>query len=85
MHPAATFGDNADIYTLGGRVSGLLEDHWKYSAEGAYQFGRKTGPGTQRPAVATTRCSPPPPRPRASATSDAFGVNSKLTYLFKDN
>ena len=39
--PASLFSDNADIYTFGGRVSGVVEDHWNYSAEGAYQFGRK--------------------------------------------
>jgi len=69
-------GDNADIYTLGGRLNGLLSDHWKYWAEGAYQFGRK--------ADATIKY------PEATAGSsdyrglNAYGVNSKLTYLFKD-
>jgi hypothetical protein len=71
--------DNANIYTLGGRVSGLLNAHWKYSAEGAYQFGHKQDPSI---ADASTAAN-------ASAATDfralsAFGVNSKLTYLFKD-
>ena len=42
--PTASFGDNADIYTLGGRLSGLVENHVKYSVEGAYQSGRKQDP-----------------------------------------
>ena len=75
--PVASFGDNADIYTLGGRVSGLVEDHWKYSAEGAYQLGRKKDPEL----VASDAGA-------AGALSyhdiRAFGVNSKFTYLFKD-
>lgn len=72
------YGDNADIYTVGGRVSGLLDDHWKYSAEGAYQFGQKQDPNIKSIYLA----------PSAVTTGfrdlDAFGVNSKLTYLFKD-
>ena len=81
--PEASFGDNADIFTVGGQVSGLLEDHWKYSAEGAYQFGRKQDPimlnqGGNNPLLA----------PGAQTTGfrdiDAFGMNGKLTYLFKD-
>jgi len=80
--PPASFGDNADIFTVGGRLSGLLADHWKYSAEGAYQFGRKQDPelnqGGSNPVLA----------PSAETTGyrdlNAFGVNSKLTYLFKD-
>jgi hypothetical protein len=80
--PPASFGDNADIYTVGGRVSGLLEDHWKYSLEGAYQFGKKQDPelnqGGNNPVLA----------PSAETTGDrninAFGVNSKFSYLFKD-
>jgi hypothetical protein len=34
-------GDNADIYTIGGKITGTLADHWQYSGEGAYQFGNK--------------------------------------------
>ena len=80
--PPATFGDNADIYTLGGRVSGLLEDHWKYSLEGAYQFGEKQDPelnlGGNNPLLASSA--------QTAGFRDirAFGVNSKLSYLFKD-
>jgi hypothetical protein len=81
-YPSQTFGDNGDIYTLGGRVSGLLQDQWKYSIEGAYQFGRKQDPdlndGGANPNLA----------PSAQSTGfrglNAFGVQSKLAYLFKD-
>jgi len=81
--PEASFGDNADIFTIGGQVSGLLEDHWKYSAEGAYQFGRK-----QDPILLNQGGSNPVLAPGAQTTGfrniNAFGMNSKFTYLFKD-
>ena len=69
-------GDNADIYTVGGRLNGLVSDHWKYAAEGAYQFGRKADANIKWPAT-------------TAGSSDyrglnAYGFNSKLTYLFKD-
>ncbi|MGO9000642.1 MAG: alginate export family protein [Limisphaerales bacterium] len=78
--PASIFSDNADIFTVGGRVSGLVEEHWNYSAEGAYQFGRKqyqynpNGTGMPIPIAADGRFH----------DIDAFGVNSKISYLFKD-
>jgi hypothetical protein len=34
-------GDNADLYTLGARVSGQPAERWYYSVEGAYQFGTR--------------------------------------------
>ena len=73
----AANGDNADIYTFGGRVNGPLSDHWKYWVEGAYQFGRKQDPSLQHSDAG------------AAAASDyhdlnAYGLNSKLSYLFKD-
>jgi hypothetical protein len=80
--PVPTFGDNADIYTLGARVSGLLCEQWKYSLEGAYQFGRK-----QDNELNQAGANPYLP---ASAQSTGFrglnalGLNSKLTYMFKD-
>src|SRR5208283_3145143 len=81
--PPASFGDNADIFTIGGRLSGLVEDHWKYSAEGAYQLGRKqdpelNGPGGNNPLLA------PGAQTAGFRNINAFAVNSKLTYLFKD-
>ena len=80
--PAASFGDNADIYTLGGRVSGLLDDHWKYSVEGAYQFGEKQDPelnqGGSNPLLAASA------QTTGFRDIKAFAVNNKLNYLFKD-
>jgi hypothetical protein len=65
--------DSGDIYTLGGRVNGLFCDNWKYWVEGAYQFGQKQDPSVKYPeAVSGYR------------HIDAFGVNSKLTYMFND-
>ena len=77
--PASIFSDNADIYTFGGRVSGLVWEHWNYSAEGAYQFGRKQYQynmpgGAPEPAAADGKFH----------DLNAFGVNSKISYLFKD-
>ena len=74
-YPASIFSDNADIYTFGGRVSGWLDNHWDYSAEGAYQFGRKQ-----------YQYNPPVTAPLDEDYHDlsAFGVNSKISYHFKD-
>ena len=80
--PKSSFGDDADIYTIGGRLSGTPEAHVKYSAEGAYQFGRKKDPELNQGGV----------NPYLAASAEttgyrhmsAFGVNTKLTYLFKD-
>lgn len=68
-----TAGDNADIYTIGGRLSGLFGEHWKYSAEGAYQFGQKQDLNIKAPAVSTDY-----------RTLNAYGFNSKITWLAKD-
>ena len=79
-YPASMFSDNADIFTFGGRVSGLLEDHWNYSMEGAYQCGSKqyqynpNGTGMPIPVAADGKFH----------DISAFGVNSKISYLFKD-
>jgi hypothetical protein len=70
--------DNADIYTVGGRVNGLLTDKLKYWVEGAYQFGRKA-----YPILGPTQSSPNI-RAGTYRDIDAFGFNSKLTYSFKD-
>jgi hypothetical protein len=67
------YGDNADIYTVGGRLTGLLGDHWKYSAEGAYQFGRKQDTNIKFPVMSSDY-----------RTLDAFGFNGRLTWLAKD-
>jgi len=36
-----TMGDNADLYTSGGRIAGNLDKHWSYNAEGAFQLGNR--------------------------------------------
>jgi hypothetical protein len=66
-------GDVGDIYTTGARVFGTLSEHWKYSAEGAYQFGEKQDGSVKYPAVST-----------ASRDIHAAGFNGRGTYLFKD-
>ena len=80
--PVQTFGDNADLYTVGGRVAGSLRDHWKYSAEGAYQFGQKQEPDLNMGGAN-------PWLPASAQTTgfrnvDAFATQEKLTYQFKD-
>ena len=65
--------DEADIYTLGVRVSGLVGDHWKYSAEGAYQFGEKTDSSIKYPSESFE-----------SRDIRAHGFNGKFSYLIKD-
>jgi hypothetical protein len=83
-YPTASFGDNADIYTVGGRLSGTVLEHWKYSAEGAYQFGRKQDPELNGQASPNPWLSP-----GAETTGfrdiDAFGVNSRIAYAFNDS
>jgi hypothetical protein len=67
-------GDEADIYTIGGKVTGTLVEHWKYSLEGAYQFGNKRDPTVRTPVNLSS----------TSRDISAFGVNGKLSYLVKD-
>ena len=67
------FGDNANLYTFGAKVSGDLSDHWRYSAEGAYQFGNKQS--VLNAALA----------PGANRDVSAWAVNSKLIYQVKDD
>ena len=64
---------NADLYTLGGRVTGQPAPHWKYSVEGAYQFGDKQDPSIRFPEVSD-----------AFRNVSAFGANTRATYLFND-
>ena len=71
------YGDNADIYTAGGRLTGLIGDHWKYSAEGAYQFGRKQDLDIGLNTVVKSSSTD-------YRTINAFGFNSKLTWMAKD-
>ena len=73
----AANGDNADIYTLGGRVNGPLSDHWKYWVEGAYQFGQKQDPSLKHSDAGAAAAN-------YYHDLNSYGVNSKLSYLFKD-
>jgi hypothetical protein len=68
-------GDNADIYTVGSKISGTPTPHWAYSVEGAYQFGSKQD-ATVNAAYVNT--------PNTWRDINAWGSNGKLTYLFKD-
>jgi hypothetical protein len=70
----ASNGDNADIYTFGGRLTGSLDDHWQYWMEGAYQFGRKADTSIKYPETSSE-----------FRGLSAYGFNSKLSYLVKDN
>jgi hypothetical protein len=71
-------GDNADIYTIGGSISGTPSKHWQYWVEGAYQCGSKedatvnTGPGGLVDPQHGWR------------SMSAYGGNARLTYLFND-
>jgi hypothetical protein len=69
----STPGDNADIYTVGGKLTGTPATHWQYSVEGAYQFGNKKD-RIREATVLTDRVR----------DIDAFGAKAKLTYLCKD-
>ena len=68
-------GDNADIYTVGSKISGTPAPHWAYSVEGAYQFGHK-----QDTTVGASYIN----SPGDWRDINAYGANAKLTYLFKD-
>jgi hypothetical protein len=68
-------GDNADIYTIGSKISGTPTPHWAYSVEGAYQFGSKQDATVGAAYVNSTT---------DWRTINAYGANAKLTYLFKD-
>lgn len=69
------FGDFGNVYTLGGKVSGPVTEHFEYAAEGAYQFGNKEFTGSNGGYTG------------AKSTDyelGAFGLNSRVTYLLKD-
>ena len=38
---AGANGDDGFVHAFGGRMAGLLSDHWKYRAESAHEFGRR--------------------------------------------
>ena len=68
-----SYGDNADIYTLGARVKGDVGEHWQYSAEGAYQFGNKQLTGR----VGSGQVG-------EERGIGAWGANGRLAYQVKD-
>jgi hypothetical protein len=68
-------GDNADIYTLGGKITGTPATHVAYSVEGAYQFGNKQDPTVLAQYVNSKA---------GWREIAAYGGKFKLTYLFKD-
>jgi hypothetical protein len=67
--------DNANIFTLGTKLTGTPHENWSYSAEGAYQFGSKQDATLHAAYVDSTA---------AWHDIGAWGANGKLTYLFKD-
>jgi len=69
-----TGSDNANIYTLGGKISGTPSPHWRYSAEGAWQWGWKQDLTVKTPVNMGA----------AERDIQAYGWNTKLTYLCKD-
>jgi Alginate export len=66
-------GSNADIYTLGSKLSRIPQPNLKYSIEGAFQWGSSQDPMVKYPVVASQR--------RDIA---AYAAVAKVTYLFKD-
>jgi len=68
-------GDNANIYTIGSKITGTPAEHWSYSAEGAYQFGNKQDAMVGAAYV--------------NSKTDwreiaAYGGKLRVNYLFKD-
>lgn len=62
-------GDQGEVYTVGSRVVHDFSEHWQGKVEGAYQFGRRNNPAIF---------------PTSNGDLSAWGLNSKLTYRFKD-
>jgi hypothetical protein len=67
-------GDNADIFTFGGKITGTPTPNWKYSVEAAYQCGWKEDPMVRNPVAAIE-----------SREIAAYGANASVTYLVKDS
>jgi hypothetical protein len=67
-------GDDANIYTVGTKVTGNPWTHWSYSVEGGYQFGDKTDPTLTGDTSGLSR----------KRDLRAFGVNTRLSYLLGD-
>jgi hypothetical protein len=71
-------GDDANIYTIGGSISGTPGKHWQYWVEGAYQCGSKEDPTVNYGANGNLQ-----PEHQWRSIS-AYGANARLTYLFND-
>lgn len=63
-------GDNAEIFTVGSKVTGTPGAHLRYSIEGAYQFGRKQDRVSGLFAQRDLR---------------AYGGKGRLSYAFNDS
>ena len=68
-------GDNADIYTIGSKITGTPADHWSYSAEGAYQFGNKQDTTVGKAYVNSST---------DFRDISAYAGKLRVNYLFKD-
>lgn len=71
--------DNADIYTFGLRFTGECGDHFKYWIEGAYQLGEK-----QDQILINDDFRADTSVNGKFRDIQAYGVNTKFTYMFKD-
>jgi hypothetical protein len=71
-------GDDANLYTLGAKLTGEPIDNWKYSLEGAYQFGQRNSRTATKIGTVTSYTAMP------EQDVSAFGIVGRLTYLFKD-
>lgn len=62
-------GDNGDVYTIGSRLDHDFNNNISFHCEGAYQFGN------QKNTVLF---------PNQDSSLSAFGINSRVTYSFRD-
>lgn len=67
-------GDDADIYTLGARLSGNPSVNWRYDLEAAGQFGSKNDPMLKGSEAFNGR-----------REIRAWGADAKISYLFHDS
>jgi hypothetical protein len=74
----ATWSKKANIYTLGGALSGPIakSEHWKYRTEAALQFGEKEGLNYPKGVGSPTRAG--------MKNMLAFGTNNRIEYHFND-
>jgi len=72
-HKVFSSGDNADIHTVGAKLSGTPSPNFKYSIEAATQWGAKQDSAVKVPIAATAR-----------RDIQAFGANASVTYFLRD-